>query len=152
MPELPDDIYEEVTRLGEQGNACANDGDFDLALSHFQKALAILPSPTDEPWQARMWLLTAIGDMHFRTARFSEGRAVLMEVVQSFDEGRANPFVRLRLGQCMLELGEEKEATNWLAGAFLSEGNKLFECDDSKYLDFIKSKLESPPGGWPDGW
>ena len=99
-----------------------------------------------------MWLLTAIGDMHFQMARFPEGRAALMEVMKLFDDARGNPFVQLRLGQCMLELGEEKEAANWLAGAFLSEGRQLFEGDNPKYLEFIKCKLEPPPGGWPDGW
>ncbi len=152
MAELPDDIHEEVTLLSEEGNACADDGAFDLALSHFQKALAMLPPPIDEPWGATMWLLTAIGDMHFQLARFPEGRAALMEVMKLFDEARSNPFIRLRLGQCMLELGEEREAANWLAGAYLSEGRQLFEGDDPKYLDFIKSRLDPPPGGWPDGW
>jgi hypothetical protein len=58
----------------------------------------------------------------------------------------------LRLGQCMYELGEHREAANWLTMAFLSEGKKLFEGDDPKYLAFTKAQLEPPPGGWPEGW
>ncbi len=68
------------------------------------------------------------------------------------DGATANPFLRLRLGQCLLELGELNEAANWLAGAFLLEGNKIFDDDDPKYLDFIKSKLAAPPGAWSEGW
>jgi hypothetical protein len=63
-----------------------------------------------------------------------------------------NPFLRLRLGQCMYELGETDEAANWLAGAYLLEGKELFSQDDPKYLEFIKSRLEPPPNGWPEGW
>ncbi len=64
----------------------------------------------------------------------------------------ANPFLRLRLGQCLFELGELAKAANWLAGAYLEEGPKLFAEDDPKYLAFIKSKLSAPAEGWPEGW
>jgi hypothetical protein len=70
----------------------------------------------------------------------------------AYGEPIGNPYLRFRLGQCMYELGEMREAANWLAGAYLSEGTKLFAHDDPKYLEFIKSQLEPPPGGWPEGW
>ncbi len=69
-----------------------------------------------------------------------------------YGEPVGNPFLRLRLGQCLFELGETREAANWLAGTFLPEGTKLFAQDDPKYRAFIKSQLEPPPGGWPEGW
>ena len=28
----------------------------------------------------------------------------------------------------------------------------LFADEDPKYVEFIKSQLEPPPGGWPEGW
>ena len=49
-------------------------------------------------------------------------------------------------------MGETDEAANWLAGAYLLEGQELFSQDDPKYLEFIKSQLQPPPGGWPEGW
>jgi hypothetical protein len=64
----------------------------------------------------------------------------------------SNPFLRLRLGQCLYELGEMKEAANWLAGAYLMEGQAIFAEDSPKYLEFVRSKLEPPPDGWPEGW
>lgn len=80
-------------------------------------------------------------------------RDALMTAMRSPEgEPTGNPFLRLRLGQCMYELGESVEAANWLAGAYLLEGNELFSQDDPKYLEFIKSKLDPPPGGWPEGW
>jgi hypothetical protein len=63
-----------------------------------------------------------------------------------------NPFLRLRLGQCLFESGDRQDAANWLAGAYLLEGKKLFADDDPQYLEFIKAQLAPPPGGWPEGW
>ena len=93
-----------------------------------------------------------MGDMQFKLGRYPDARSNLMDAVKYFDEARANPFVQLRLGQTMLELGEEAEAANWLTRAYLSEGLSLFEEDDPKYVGFIKGKLLPPPGGWPKGW
>jgi hypothetical protein len=76
----------------------------------------------------------------------------LLVTAMKCDGATANPFLRLRLGQCLFELGELDEAANCLAGAFLQEGTKVFAADDPKYLVFIKSKLSPPPEGWPDGW
>jgi hypothetical protein len=70
----------------------------------------------------------------------------------AYGEPLANPFLRLRLGQCMYETGDLKEAGNRLAPAYLLEGKALFEEDDPKYLEFVKSHLDEPPGGWPEGW
>lgn len=64
----------------------------------------------------------------------------------------AGPFLRLRLGQCLFELRELEEAANWLGGAFLLEGTKIFAESDPKYLAFVKPKLSPPRSGWPEGW
>ena len=43
-----------------------------------------------------------------------------------------NPFLRLRLGQALFELGELAEATNWLAPQYLAEGLVPFEGEGPK--------------------
>ena len=151
MAEIPDQIFEEITTLSERGNQLASNGQLAEALSTFKQALALVPEPQGERDSA-FWLLVSIGDMEFLLGRYPESRSVLMSAVTQFEEARSNPFVRMRLGQSMYELGEEKEAANWLAGAYLSEGVQIFDQDDPKYLRFIKSQLEAPTGGWPDGW
>lgn len=78
-------------------------------------------------------------------------RTPLMTAIKC-EGAMANPFLRLRLGQCLFELGELSEAANWLTGAFLQEGKIIFAADDPKYLVFLKSKLSPPPEGWPEGW
>ena len=56
------------------------------------------------------------------------------------------------MGQSLYELGEAREAANWLAPVYLLEGRAPFEDEDPKYLNFLRTKLDPPPGGWPQGW
>ncbi|MFO0891091.1 MAG: hypothetical protein U0790_18345 [Isosphaeraceae bacterium] len=133
------------------------------ATSFWVRADRRMPSPGTNPpgdsARARtaqpnaLHVLAAIGDVRFQRREFAAGREVLMTAMRcAHGEPVGNPFLRLRLGQCLFELGETEEAANWLAGAFLSEGTKLFAEDDPKYLAFIKSQLQPPPDGWSEGW
>jgi tetratricopeptide (TPR) repeat protein len=151
MTELPEDISTEVERLSEEGNKYADADKFEKALGRFLAAYQLLPEPR-ENWEAAMWLLGSIGDMEFQMGKYAAAREVLMTAMKFFDEAPGNPFLSMRLGQCMYELGEKREAANWLSGAFMLEGMHLFGDEDPKYVKFIKSKLEPPPGGWPKGW
>jgi len=151
MSELPDQIYAAIERLTAEGNDFAALGRFKRALACYEEAWVHLPEPRTS-WGAGLWLLVSMGDMQFKLGRYPDARSNLMDAVKYFDEARANPFIQLRLGQTMLELGEESDAAHWLAGAYLSEGLSLFEEDDPKYVSFIKGKLLPPPDGWPQGW
>lgn len=148
--ELSDEIFAQIETLCDAGNVAMDEGDYEEALHSFLAAWELLPEPR-MAWDAATWILSSIADAHFFQDNFAAMREPLMLAMQG-DEARANPFLRLRLGQCMLELEEPVEAANWLAGAYLQEGTKLFEDEDPKYLDFIKSQLEPPAGGWPEGW
>lgn len=151
MPEVSDSIAREVTRLADEGDALADEGDCRAALGRFQSAWELLPEPRLE-CEAAWFVLSGIGDMQFQLGEYLEARDAIMAVMKAFDAAPGNPFLRLRLGQAMFELGEEKEAASWLAGAYLSEGIAIFEDADPKYLAFIKPQLDPPPGGWPEGW
>jgi tetratricopeptide (TPR) repeat protein len=150
MPELPDSLYDEIQRLCEKGNVALDQLRYSDALTCFSNAWELLPSPRTD-WDAAIWILAAIGDANFLFGNFAAMREPLMTAMQC--EGAiGNPLLRLRLGQCLFELGELKEAANWLSGAFILEGKKIFGEDNPKYLIFVKSKLSPPPEGWPDGW
>jgi hypothetical protein len=58
-----------------------------------------------------------------------------------------NPFLHLRLGQCLYELGDLDRAADELTRAYLGGGADLFDGAD-QYLAFLKTRLEPPPGGW----
>lgn len=63
-------------------------------------------------------------------------------------EGYGNPFIMLRLGECCLEIGDEKNAFEYLLRAYMFEGEDIFEPDENgeddgqKYLDFLKARME----------
>lgn len=58
-----------------------------------------------------------------------------------------NPFLHLRLGQCQLELGNMDFAADELTRAYAVAGKDVFSGAD-KYLAFLKTRLQPPPGGW----
>jgi len=151
MAEIPDAIYEKLTRLTEDGNVLADASDSAGALACFRAAWELLPEPRLD-WDAALWLLVSIGDMEFQLGHYERARQELMSAVKHFEEAPANSFIRLRLGQVLFELAKDEEAASWLAGAYLMEGKRIFENEDPKYLAFIKPKLKAPPGGWPEGW
>ncbi len=151
MQDLPPEIQEQVEELCDAGEAFMADGKFDLAATSFNEAWLTLPEPRSA-WPCAVSILAAIGDANFFRRDFAECKKSFMQILRDADGSPDNPFNRLRLGQCLYELGDEQEAANWLAGAYLAEGCKLFEIEDPKYLAFIKSKLQPPPDGWPEGW
>lgn len=150
MAELPDELHEPIERLCAEGDELLHGERFSAAVTCFESAWQLLPVPQTN-WDAAAWILAAIADAHFWNGDFGGMRQPLMTAMQC-DGATANPFLRLRLGQCLFELGEFDQAAKWLTGAFLLEGTKIFAEADPKYLEFIKTRLSPPPGGWPDGW
>lgn len=128
-----------VESLIAEGKRLEDKGRLRESLQPYESALEL--ARTLKESGSEFWLLTVIGDVHFQLKAFTPCRTSLMAAVVHFEEGRSNPFVRMRLGQCMYELGELKEASNWLAGAYLSEGLQLFQGENSKYVSFIKGQL-----------
>jgi tetratricopeptide (TPR) repeat protein len=139
MSDPPDQLDDRIQRLLDEGDSLLNDDRPEEVIALYESAWELLPEPrTEQPYA--LHVLAAIGDAGFQRGNFAAGRDAFMTAMRcAYGEPVGNPFLRLRLGQCMFELGETKEAANWLAGAFLSEGTKLFAEDDPKYLAFIKS-------------
>ena len=53
-----------------------------------------------------------------------------------------NPFLHLRYGQVFLDLGEADHAAEELMRAYMGEGKEIFASEDSRYLDFLKTRAE----------
>jgi tetratricopeptide (TPR) repeat protein len=148
MPDLPDDIHQDVQQLAAAGDRLAEAGQYREARALYEQAWALLPAPAAD-WEAGLWLLVAIGDTHFLSREFEPARQTFMDAVKLYDEARANPFVRLRLGQSMFELGQLRQASDWLAGAYSLRAWR-FEAMIRK-PPFIKPQLDRPP--WlAEGW
>lgn len=133
-----------------EGEELADAGEDQAALKLFQAAWDALPEPRDDQ-ELAVHILAAMADCHFYLGEWDACRQAVNHAFRcGADVG--NPFLRLRLGQSLYELGNEREAANWLVPAFLMEGCELFDADDPKYLEFFYHQLDPPPGGWPEEW
>ena len=57
-------------------------------------------------------------------------------------EGYNNPFVLLRLGQSAYEIGNKEQALEYLLRTYMLEGKEIFEEDEKKYFEFLKSNMD----------
>jgi tetratricopeptide (TPR) repeat protein len=146
MAELPDATHERIKALGAEGDEHAHDGRTVEAIECYEAAWLLLPEPKTA-WEAATWILAAIGDTHYLAGEFERSRDALLTAMHC-PEAIGNPFLHLRLGQCQFELGNRERAGDELARAFLLAGSELFQDEDPRYLDFVKSILDEPPGGW----
>ncbi|MBK9064833.1 MAG: tetratricopeptide repeat protein [Acidobacteria bacterium] len=138
---LDDRIHSEVTRLSEQGNAASEAGDYEKSLALFRQALKLLPKPIQR-WDAGGWLMTAIGDTHFLKGDYAAAASALKEALE-FPKTLGNPFVHLRLGESVYELGESARAADELTRAYMGGGEELFDGEDPKYFRFLKTKIRT---------
>jgi len=58
-----------------------------------------------------------------------------------------NPFLHLRLGQCCFEKRALDRAADELTRAYMGAGRKIFESDDPKYFEFLKTRIKPPASG-----
>lgn len=145
MPELPDNLHEQIQHLCKEGDDYAQVEDYPAALMRYWAAWDLLPEPPND-YEAATWILSAIGDANFLGGDYTAGRDNLA-LAMHCPGAIGNPFLHLRLGQCQLELGDQKRAADELARAYMGAGAEIFEGAE-KYFEFLKTRLEAPPGGW----
>jgi len=138
--ELPDAIYAQITALSDRGNELSENGEYEAALAEYEAALRLVPNPKD-PWEAASWLYTAVGDCHFLLGRFEQACDALSKARNCAD-GHGDPFINLRLGQALFERDELAQAKEALLQAYMLEGEEIFNDEDPKYLDFLRSTVK----------
>mgnify|MGYP002628035491 CR=1 FL=1 len=146
MNELSQTIQDKINSLAELGDQYAEEGEFAEALDQYWTAWDLLPDPKTE-WDAGLWLLVAIGDANFSVRDFAAGKDNLTTAMNC-PEAPGNPFIHLRLGQCQFELGNKDEAADELTRAYMGVGSEIFEGEDDKYFEFLKTVLKPPADGW----
>jgi tetratricopeptide (TPR) repeat protein len=143
--QLSDATYAEVTRLSAAGDTLAKKGEHYLAIETYVEALELLPEPKTQ-WEAATWLLVAIGDANYLGGHYEQARSALADAMHC-PGAIGNPFIHLRLGQVQFELGNRERAADELARAYMGAGTGIFEDEDPKYFDFLKTVLKPPVGG-----
>lgn len=138
--ELDDHTYDKITQLSEEGNKLFHSEQFDVALMKFNEALELVPEPKTD-WEAATWLYIAIGDTYFLKEDYVKALDSLYDAYNCLD-ATDNPFINLRLGQCLYELGQFEKAEDFLMRAYMLDGLDIFQGDGEKYLAHMRTKYD----------
>jgi len=129
---ITDLLIRKIKVLCAEGYRHYDNRQYKEALRLFYMAWTALPKPQTD-YEQGGWVLTAIGDCYFRTEQWEQGRESLSSALHC-PHMRGNPFIHLRLGQCLLELGKKEVACEHLEQAYMNGGSKLFQNEAPKYL------------------
>lgn len=136
---IDDRIFERITLLSEEGNQLGDEERYDEAIEKFSEALELVPEPKRD-WEAGNWLSASIGDMYFLKGDHKEALEYFYDAYVSPEEA-ANPFINMRIGQCLLETGDAVKAKEFLMRTYMTEGEKIFSGEDEKYFAHIKDSI-----------
>ncbi len=139
--ELDDELYDRIDTLSEEGNIFAEEENFDLALAKFNEALVLVPEPKTE-WEASTWLYASIADMYFNKNDFANAADAFYNAMNCPD-GNTNPFILMRLGECLYETGNKEGAREHLLRAYAIESEEIFEDEDPKYFALIRNDVKN---------
>lgn len=149
MPQLSDEMQDEIDRLCARGDEHADLNRFPDALALYWEAWDLLPEPKID-WDAATWILAAVGDANFLGRDYEAGCDNLSTVMHC-PGGIGIPFLHMRLGQCQYELGDHERAIDELTRAFMGGGADLFDDEDPKYVEFLdanRAQGDSPKKAW----
>ena len=124
-----------ITQLFEQGKIYYSQEDYQAALREFYKAWIQLPKPENTHPNAGQ-ILTFIGSTYFKLQRYQPAIEALRTALDC-SHNTNNPLSLLRLGQCLLEQGQEYQGKTYLQRAYRIGGAAIFEQESSKYKEAI---------------
>jgi hypothetical protein len=142
MAELDPTIYKRLQDFCDEGDRLAADRKYKDAIAAYNQAWKLIPEPATE-WEASTWMLGAIADACFLGGFFTSAQEAL-EYAMHCPNAIGNPFLHLRLGQCCFEKGALDRAADELTRAYMGAGSKIFENDDAKYFEFLKTRIKPP--------
>lgn len=134
---LQDEVYDEILIRCKKGDELVELGQYDDAIQFYFEALELVPYPK-ENWEASTWIYTALGDTYFQIKKYTESKNYLFEALNC-PKGISNPFILLRLGQCFYKLNNMERAKEYLLKSYMVEGFEIFENEENKYFELIKS-------------
>lgn len=137
--DLPAQLADEVEKFSERGNALLDEqNDWRGAVAQWRQALALLPEPKSQ-WEAWTWLNASIGDANRQGLALEDAKAALLDALGG-PEGNENPFILLRLGQTLVDLGDTNCGVEYLLRAYMLDGNEVFASDGAHYLQMLRDR------------
>lgn len=147
LDEITSEIKAKLDELAEKGNHFEEKEQYEEAIQVWQEGLSLIPEP-QQFYSEAIWFLASIGDVYFQKNLYQKAYMYFDKARGNLSgEGYGNPFIMLRLGECCLEIGDEKNATEYLLRAYMMEGKEIFEPDEDgddglKYFDFLKTHVK----------
>lgn len=148
MEKLPKELSDMIDGLCRQGDQFAGMEQYDDAIDKYGRAWDLLPEPRSQ-WPAATWILMSAGDAHFRMKEFDEAADLLADALE-YPDGDSNPFLALRLGQCLLELGQLDGSANALEEALRMGGRGTVRRRRSEVPWLPENSIEDRDAPAPD--
>jgi tetratricopeptide (TPR) repeat protein len=136
--ELSENLREQIKEYCAHGDVLAEAGKFEEAIGSYNSAWKLIPEPKNQ-WEAATWVLAAIADAAFLGGFLKSAREAI-DYGMTCPGAIGNPFMHLRFGQILLDLGERDRAADELMRAYMGAGAEIFGRDDPKYLAFLKTR------------
>ena len=143
LDEITPEIKVKLDELAVKGNQLEDEEQYEKAIQVWEEGLRLIPEP-QQFYSETVWFLAAIGDVYFNQGLHVKAHECFDKARGNLSgEGYGNPFVMLRLGQCCLELGDEKNATEYLLRAYMMEGKEIFDMEEeAKYFNFLRTHVD----------
>lgn len=138
--ELPNDLHEQITSLCAAGDQLAENGRYEEAVAEYNKAWKLVPEPKND-WNASTWILAAIADASFLGGYNTSAREAL-QYAMTCPGAVGNPFLHLRYGQTLFNIGELDAAADELMRAYMGAGEEIFSSENPEYLDFLRTRAK----------
>lgn len=138
MEEINPQVYQQITDLIAEGEKYFDLDEFDSAISKFNEALDLVPLPKQD-WEVGTWLYATIGDAYFMKEDYQQAADSFYD---AYNGNVKSPFINLRLGQCLFELGQLEKAEDFLMRAYMLDGLEIFQGDGEKYLAHMRTKYD----------
>ena len=148
LAEIRPALKAKLDEFAERGNQFEEEGRYEEAVQVWKEGLELIPEPR-QFYSETVWFLAAIGDVHFQKGMYRQAHECFDKARGNLSgDGYGNPFIMLRLGECCFEIGDEKNAMEYLLRAYMMEGREIFEPyengedDGQKYFDFLRTHVE----------
>ena len=133
-------LADKVKSLCQLGYSEYDKNNYKLAIRHFFEAWNLLPKPQSQ-WIEAGWVLTALGDSYFKAENYNSAIEALKSALHCPNTD-TNPFVHMRLGQCLYQQQLLTEAKLYLQDCLNHGGNDLLAKEPSCYLALLNDDTD----------
>lgn len=138
---LQANICRQIERWCDRGRQYSGQHQYAAALRCFYRAWVRLPKPQTD-FEAAGSILKNIGDTYFKMKKHPQAVEALRSSLHCPIIGKDNAPVHMRLGQCLLEIGQTDRARRYLLKAYRVAGDPLFSGENPKYRSAIDDLVE----------